>query len=44
VGFPDAEGRVYVADRSNERVQVFTSDGELIDMWTLDWIGGAGAA
>lgn len=30
----DADGRVYVADRENDRVQVFGPTGELLDMWT----------
>jgi DNA-binding beta-propeller fold protein YncE len=29
-----ADGRVFVADRENNRVQVFTSDGEFLDVWT----------
>ncbi len=29
-----ADGRVLVADRENDRVQVFTATGELIDIWT----------
>ena len=28
------DGRVYVADRSNERVQVFDADGKFITKWT----------
>jgi DNA-binding beta-propeller fold protein YncE len=28
------EGRVYVADRENYRIQVFSLDGDYIDMWT----------
>ena len=28
------DGRVYVADRENNRVQVFTVDGEFLDQWT----------
>lgn len=28
------KGRVYVADRENNRIQIFTPDGEYIDMWT----------
>jgi peptidylglycine monooxygenase len=28
------DGRVYVADRENNRVQVFTTDGEFLDQWT----------
>ena len=27
-------GRVYVADRDNSRIQIFTPDGEYLDMWT----------
>jgi hypothetical protein len=27
------DGRVFVADRENNRVQIFTSDGELIEIW-----------
>jgi DNA-binding beta-propeller fold protein YncE len=30
----DQQGRVYVTDLSNERIQVFTSAGELLDIWT----------
>ena len=29
-----ADGRVYVADRENHRVQVFTADGEFLTEWT----------
>jgi len=28
------DGRVYVADRESNRIQIFTPDGEFIDMWT----------
>ena len=28
------DGRVYVADRENNRVQVFTTDGQFVDQWT----------
>ena len=28
------DGRVYVADRENNRVQVFTIDGDFVDQWT----------
>ncbi len=28
------EGRVYVCDRENHRIQVFTTDGQPITMWT----------
>lgn len=30
----DKYGTVYVCDRENDRIQTFTSDGELIDIWT----------
>ncbi len=30
----DREGRVYVSDRQNERIQIFTEDGEFIEEWT----------
>jgi DNA-binding beta-propeller fold protein YncE len=30
----DKQGRVYVADRTNERVQVFDADGKFITKWT----------
>jgi DNA-binding beta-propeller fold protein YncE len=30
----DKSGRVYVADRENNRIQVFTPDGEFITQWT----------
>lgn len=30
----DAEGRVLVADRENDRIQFFTPDGEYLDQWT----------
>lgn len=30
----DTAGRVYVADRTNERVQIFDADGKFIDKWT----------
>ncbi|MCA1220798.1 hypothetical protein [Streptomyces sp. 8L] len=29
----DAEGRVLVCDRENDRIQVFSRDGELLDVW-----------
>ena len=29
----DRDGRVYVADRGNSRIQVFTSEGEYIEEW-----------
>lgn len=30
----DARGRVYIADRNNERIQVFAPDGTFITQWT----------
>lgn len=30
----DSRGRLYIADRDNNRVQVFTASGEFIDAWT----------
>lgn len=30
----DPEGRLYVADRSNKRVQIFTPEGGFLGMWT----------
>jgi DNA-binding beta-propeller fold protein YncE len=30
----EARGRVYVADRENNRIQVFTPQGEYLEMWT----------
>lgn len=35
----DASGRVYVADRSNARVQVFTASGKFIQQWKADDLG-----
>jgi DNA-binding beta-propeller fold protein YncE len=29
----DSKGRVYVGDRNNARIQVFTADGEFIEQW-----------
>ncbi|CAG9269596.1 hypothetical protein [Paraburkholderia caribensis] len=29
----DAEGRVLVCDRENDRIQIFSCDGELLDVW-----------
>ena len=29
----DAQGRVYVADRDNHRIQIFTADGQYISQW-----------
>ena len=30
----DSQGRLFVADRGNNRIQIFDQDGELIDIWT----------
>ena len=30
----DQDGRVYVCDRENNRIQVFSADGQFITMWT----------
>ena len=30
----DAKGRVYVADRSNNRIQIFDEDGRFLNQWT----------
>ena len=35
----DSNGRIYVADRSNSRVQVFESDGTFVDAWQSEEIG-----
>jgi len=35
----DDEGRLYVADRSNSRVQVFDREGSFIEEWTRDRVG-----
>ncbi|QHT47835.1 peptidylamidoglycolate lyase [Bacillus sp. SB49] len=35
----DENGRIYVADRSNARVQVFAKDGNYIETWTQDELG-----
>jgi NHL repeat len=32
----DRSGRVFVADRENSRIQIFTSDGEFLKSW--DWV------
>jgi sugar lactone lactonase YvrE len=29
----DSQGRLFVADRGNNRIQIFTQDGELLDEW-----------
>ena len=35
----DREGRVYVADRANSRIQVFGRDGKLLDQWKMCMLG-----
>ena len=30
----DSKGRLFVADRYNNRIQIFSQDGQLIDIWT----------
>jgi len=30
----DSKGRVFVADRGNNRIQIFSQSGELLDIWT----------
>jgi DNA-binding beta-propeller fold protein YncE len=30
----DSEGKLYVADRSNKRVQIFSPEGDFLGMWT----------
>ena len=30
----DSQGRLFVADRSNDRIQIFSQDGRLLDTWT----------
>jgi sugar lactone lactonase YvrE len=30
----DAEGRLYIADRANKRIQIFTPEGEYLGKWT----------
>jgi DNA-binding beta-propeller fold protein YncE len=37
----DRRGRVLVADRENDRVQVFDQDGELLAVWPTELIGPA---
>jgi len=29
-----SDGRVFVADRENDRIQIFSRDGQFLDMWT----------
>ncbi len=35
----DAEGRVYVADRENRRIQIFDHDGGVLSIWKSDELG-----
>jgi peptidylamidoglycolate lyase len=35
----DAQGRVYVADRSNSRIQVFDDTGKFLDEWSRSLVG-----
>jgi peptidylamidoglycolate lyase len=35
----DAQGRVYVADRMNIRIQVFDANGKFLNMWKSDDLG-----
>jgi sugar lactone lactonase YvrE len=37
----DRDGRVLVCDRENDRVQVFTQEGELLDVWSTYLVGPA---
>ncbi len=37
----DRRGRVLVADRENNRIQVFTQEGEHLDIWPTEFIGPA---
>jgi DNA-binding beta-propeller fold protein YncE len=37
----DRRGRLLVADRENDRVQVFDQDGNLLTIWPVELIGGA---
>ncbi|MEQ8955836.1 MAG: hypothetical protein RL120_17015 [Gammaproteobacteria bacterium] len=30
----DSQGRIFVADRGNNRLQIFSQEGELLDIWT----------
>jgi sugar lactone lactonase YvrE len=37
----DRRGRLLVADRENDRVQVFDQDGKLLTIWPVELIGVA---
>ena len=30
----DSQGRLFVADRGNSRIQIFSQEGQLLDIWT----------
>ena len=30
----DSQGRLFVADRGNNRIQIFSQEGQLLDIWT----------
>src|SRR5271167_4827232 len=32
----DSRGRLFVGDRGNSRIQIFSQDGKLLDIWTQD--------
>lgn len=38
----DAKGRIYVADRSNKRIQIFKADGTYIEEWGEKQLGKTG--
>lgn len=38
----DDAGKLYVADRTNQRIQIFNSDGELLRLWGAEQLGRAG--
>ena len=29
----DSQGRLFVSDRGNDRIQIFDQDGNLLDVW-----------
>jgi peptidylamidoglycolate lyase len=35
----DPQGRVYVADRQNSRIQIFTADGKFLEQWKREELG-----
>ena len=34
-----SDGRVYVSDRDNDRIQIFTSEGVFVDKWGTQGTG-----